>query len=316
MSDQYDTVEDIKGLRELDWTWTEIGAHYGVSERQVRRWHKEEKAPSLAPPLELNFKVTHIVNDTQHPHTDRALWEVATQVAKDAGAEHTIWDGDMLDFEMLGRYNHNAYRLNPAKDDVWDFHENIREPYLAETGITEEDWNDGNHEFRFEKYLMHNAPALDFPDPKEFLELPDHVNWVGYGKQVGTMLTPKLLVAHGWSARKWSAYTAKNVALGLGDLSLIQGHTHRVGVFMHTTPQGTQVAYEVGHMCDPTNLPKSMEGLQDWQQVAGTLVYSERDGDGFTVELVPVFGSNQDRVIANNREYRIDRSPDFWTPAA
>lgn len=302
------TLSDIERIRdELGWSWTRIGAHYGVSERAVRKWlDKDDSAtpsPDLAPPLRLDYGTAFIVNDTQHPHTDRNLWEVATQVAKDAEVDTVIWDGDMLDFEQLGRYNHDPYRLNPAYEDVEDFHETVREPFIDEVDLDREVWNDGNHEARYQKYMEHNAPGLEFSEPKEFLQLPDEVEWNEYGKQVGHMLTPKLLISHGWSARKWSAYTAKNCALGLGDLSFIQGHTHRVGVFMHTTPQGTQVAYEVGHMCDPDDLPKNMEGLQDWQQVAGTLVHYEKDGSGFTVKLNPVFGDSKKRVIANDREY-------------
>src|SRR5690606_19500051 len=169
-----------------------------------------------------------IVNDTQYPAWDPALWEVTCQIARDAQIDWLIWDGDMLDFEQLSSFKHNPYKITTASQDVEAFHRDIRDPMIAAVADTleREDWNDGNHEFRYQRYCEHNAPALGaYPTPKEFLQLPDDVTWQPYGRAVGTMLTPKLLVAHGWQARKHSGYTAKANAEDVGaGLSGICGH--------------------------------------------------------------------------------------------
>lgn len=308
---------DIDRLRGLGWSYTRIGAHYGVSEREVGRWHRGETFPDrpTAPPLALNWGTAFIVNDVQFPSWDPALFEVATQIARDAEVDRVIWDGDNLDFEQLSSFAHNPYKITTARKDVARFHADVYDPFRREVPtLVEEDWNDGNHEYRVQRYLEHNAAALgELFDQRDFLELPEEVRFHSYGKGVGTWLTPKLLVAHGWQASKWSAYTAKANLMDVGgQVSVITGHTHRVGVFMHTTPGGVQASYEVGHMCDPALVPKAIQGVNDWQQVAGTIVRYERGGDAFHVELLPVIGSKQDRVIANGREYRLERGRRLW----
>lgn len=302
-------LQDIAKLRDVHgWTWTRVGSHYGTSEREVRRWVAEQEAPDgLAPPLVLNWGTAMVVNDTQFPFFDPALWEVTCQIARDAEVDRLIWDGDMLDFPQLSRFEHNPYKLKTAKEDVREFHRLVRDPFVKEVPtLTQEDWNDGNHEFRYEKYVEANASAVgEFPAARDFMELPDSVRWRRYGKAVGTWLGPDLLVAHGWMARKHSGYSAKGSLDDTG-CSVIVGHTHRCGMHALTDTQGPKVAYEVGHMCDPEHLPKAVEGHQNWQQVAGTLVRYERDGNAFSVDMNMV--TRGGRVLVNDREYRIDRS--------
>lgn len=314
-------LDDIKALRDLGWTWTRIAAHYRVSEREVRRWENGINAPSsyergLEPPLALNYFNVLIINDTQYPSHDPALWEVTCQIARDAEVEEIIWDGDALDFEQLSSFQHNPYKITTAANDVEGFHRDLREPLIEATKETlkRERWNNGNHEFRYTRYAERNAPALgSLPAPREFLQLPSDIEFHEWGKAQGTWLGDSLLVSHGWAALKWSAATAKSNALDVGTVSVITGHTHRIGMFAHTildpktgTPQ-VQTSWEVGHMSDESKLPKAVQGYNDWQQVAGTIVRKERKGNAFHVDLIPIFGSKLDRAIANDREYKLDR---------
>lgn len=311
MSSNYNTLADIDILRNKGWTWTEIGATYSASERQVRRWVDEQEAPSLPPPVDVNYDTAFVINDTQYPYHDPALWEVACQIARDTNPDTIIWAGDMIDFPQLGTYKHDPYRLRSADQDVEGFHDDIRLPLLeAVKGEPRELWANGNHEDRYKRYREKNEQPAGrgiLPHIKEFLRLPEEVDYVDWGKCSGHLLTPKLLIAHGWYARKWSAYTAKAHSVEVGDISVLTGHTHRIGQFAHTTRSGTQVAYENGHMCDPDATPKATAGYQNWQQVAGARIRYERGGDAFDVELIPVFGPKRDRCIAGNREYRISR---------
>lgn len=308
------TIDDIRRIRdELGWSLTRIGAHYKVSERQVKRWMDDPDSydiPSLSPPIHLDYGTAFIVNDAQFPYHDPALWEVACQVARDAEADLVLWDGDMLDFQQLGSYNHDSYRMQTAEHEVDRFHEELREPLLSGLDNPREMWSNGNHEYRYERYINHNDNPTGtslFPSMRNFLKLPEHVSFKPWGKASGHLLTPKLLVCHGWYARKHSAYTAKGHAEEVGSLSLICGHSHRVGQYHKTTPEGVQASYEVGHMCDVDKVPKSREGWQNWQQVCGTLVRYKRNGDSFNVNIVGVFGDEMDKAIANDRVYTIDR---------
>ena len=265
----------------------------------------------MSEPLRKKFGTALVVNDLQFPYHDPALWEVTTQIGIDAGVDTVIWDGDILDFENLSSFAHNPYKIRTADEDVRAFHPEVREPLIKAIKPKREIWNNGNHEYRYTRYSEHNASALGMRvEPRDFLMLPKKVQFTEYGKGIGFMLTPKLLISHGWNASKWSAYSAKATALDLGDLSVVCGHTHRIGAFYHTTPRGVQASYEVGHMCDWKRVPSGtvgVGGFPDWQQVAGTLIRYEKGGDSFHVEVLPVFGSKQDKVIANGNLYRIDR---------
>lgn len=311
---------EIEGLRALGWTWSRIGASYNVSEREVRRWSDGDGVPERAPapPVQLRYGTAFIVNDLQYPYFDKALYEVACQIARDSDVTKLMWDGDDLDFEEFSSFGHNAYKLTTAESNVDGFHKDCRDPMLdaVEDTLEEEDWNNGNHEYRYTRYMERNAPALGkYIDAKTFLKLPRDVNFVEYGRAIGTWLTPKLLVSHGWQAAKWSGQTAKANATDMGDLSIITGHTHRIGVYAQTLPGGrVQWSYEVGHMCDDKAVPQGTAGeggMPNWQQVAGTIVRYERGGNAFHVELIPVIGDKLDRCIANGREYTIDRRKGF-----
>lgn len=297
------TLEDIAGLQELGWTWTQIGAHYGTSERGVRRWVKDGTAPpGLAPPAALRHYKMLVVSDTQFPHIDRDLWETTLQIADDAGVEEVVFDGDMWDFEQLGSYKHNPYRIRQAKDDIRDGRQVMVDPLDELTTVKTKRFSLGNHEWRAAKYFDLNAGALGVDlDWHEFMELDQEWEIAPYGKAQGVYPTPELLVAHGWRANK---YTAANTLADIGSCAnVIIGHTHRVGTFFHQTPLGLVRAYEIGHMADVESLPKAVPGWQNWTQMAGVIVTVARDGSYFDVEMNPVVGDGV--VLANDREYRV-----------
>ena len=305
------TLDDINALRLRGWSWTRIGAHYRVSEREVIRWVAKGTTPPRvpAPPTQLSWRTGMVVNDLQFPYHDPALWEVTCQIARDAEVDHLIWDGDILDFPQLSRFVHNPYLLNKASEDVEEFHTQCRDPFLAAVPTLEtEDWNDGNHEWRYERYQMSSGPALDgaYPEPKQFLRLPDEVNYQPYGAGIGTVLcNDSLLINHGWIARMHSAYTAKGTAEQIGSMSAVIGHTHRVGVYQRTTPVGTQKVYEVGHMSDERLVPKAKPGVQNWQQTAGTILKYRTDGTAFSVHINEVI--NGKYILVGDREYTVCR---------
>lgn len=294
-------------LRDLSWSWTRIAAHYRVSEREVRRWHTSGELPERlpAPPWQLNWRRIIVINDMQYPFHDQGLFEVTTQIAADAECDMAIWAGDVLDFPQLGSYVHDPYRLDPADQDVENFHRDIWTPFYKATGIQNTDWVDGNHEERYERYLLKNGPAFrkGMPSLREFLRLPDTVRYLPYRKAAGTWVNPDLMVHHGWYARKHSSYTAKAQAEEMGGASVLTGHTHRCGVYMHSTPRGVVKAYEAGHMCDEGAVPKAKPGIQNWQKVAGTLLTVHKREPLFRVDFNEVLGGKY--VVTATGEYQL-----------
>lgn len=302
-------LNDIEALRGLGWTYTRIAAHYGVSEREVGRWVSSGPIPprvaDLPRPAVLDYEKVLVVNDTQYPHHDPALWEVTCQVARDAEVEQVVYAGDMLDFEQLSSFQFDPHKTSKAQDDVEGFHRDLRAPLLAAApSVKTEHWIDGNHEHRYTRFLERHA-ALEDPDPVRFMGLEDMKSFYPYGHRIGHYITPELVVVHGWETGKTTALRNHVNEMGC---SVIHGHTHRVSNMRKYTGSRLLAGFEVGHMSDVTKVPGSHgKGRPDWQQVAGTLVHKARHGESFHVEVVEVFGANFDRVWANDRVYHIER---------
>lgn len=254
-----------------------------------------------------------VISDTQYPHVDRALLETTLEIVRDLKPSIIAVAGDGLDFEELGRYKHDPYRAGTAKDHVDGFHRDVLSPLVqaASVGLcrVRRIYLMGNHEHRYNVYVAHNAGALgQEPDFATFAEL---YGWEvhQYGKATGWWPTPDLLVSHGWQAKRYAGMTARANAMDMPGVSVLTGHTHRVGSFAQTFERDGQPytvsSWEMGHMSNEVTLPKSISGRNDWQKVAGAIV---RFGDwGHHVEILPVVGNRLDRVYVEGREYKIPR---------
>lgn len=307
------TLRDVRRLRdERDWSYTRIGGHYGVSQRQVRRWvdpNNDSTPPEeLSPPVELDHFKIHVLSDTQYPYMDKPLWEVACQIGRDNGVEEAIFDGDIFDFENMGSYAHNPYRINTADEDVENGWRDMLTPYVSSVpSLLRKKFVPGNHEWRYVKYVDRNAGAVtSFPAFRDFLRIPE--DWEfhpQYGKAEGVEPADDLLVSHGWRANKYAERaTLRDIGFAM---NVIIGHTHRAGLEVVQTLNGPIRCWMIGHMADTGDLPKSISGFQNWTKMAGALITVARDGSYFDVELCTVLGEDEDVVIANDSVYRVDR---------
>lgn len=301
------TSDDLHTLRSLGWTWTRIGSYFGVSEREVMRWASDgfpARAVSVPKPIILDYQPVFVVNDTQYPHHDPALWEVTCQVARDAEVEEIVYAGDMLDFEQLSSFKFDPHKTDKAADDVEGFHAELREPLLSGLNKPREHWVDGNHEHRYTRFMEQHA-ALEDPDPVRFMKLKEMNSFYPYGSRIGHYITPELAVVHGWETGKTTALRNHVKEMGC---SVIHGHTHRVGQVRQRIGNRLVAGWEVGHMADYRKVPGHHgKGIPDWQQVAGTLVHKARKGESFHVEVLEVVGEKEDKVFANGRVYKIAR---------
>lgn len=309
-----DFLQDLERLRvHRNWSWTRIAAAYGTTERTVRRWAEGEEAPTgLSSPLELRYGTAFVVSDAQFPFHDEALHEVQTEIVRDLQPDQLIFAGDTIDFPQLSSFVHNPYKLQQAMDDVKACHLRYINPLTEAAPDSKWIWVDGNHEQRIQRYLERNAAAIeDYIDPRKFMNLSGFHEYFTYGRAVGYMLTPKLLVCHGWQARKHSAYTAKANLEDVGyRVSVLGAHTHRLGAYFHTGFDGEPVvSYEMGHSSDIERVPMAYAGgTPNWQSSAGAIVRYKLNGDSFVIELLPVLGPRGNRrvlVSATGKEYKL-----------
>lgn len=210
--------------------------------------------------------------------------------------------GDFMDFFSLSSYKKRV----PPKDRLY-LHKEIN------TGrIKLKQWAQlapnarkvliaGNHEQRLESYLeLHAAElyGLEEMSVPSLLQM-DQSGWEYLGPYgAGVWLCKnRLWCTHGQYVRKYSAYAAKEHVERMG-LSVIHGHTHRLGSFFktHSLTGKQYVGYEVGCIADFKRTPKSSSSV-DWQHGFAQIWV---DGHNFKVDLVPI---NNGKCIVHGERY-------------
>lgn len=155
----------------------------------------------------------------------------------------------------------------------------------------------GNHEFRMESYLSRNArelyglKGLTLEEQLDTKDLDIDVynnhtkeNFYQYGK---------LLIGHFNKVNKFGGYTAKNLLEEKG-LSVIQGHTHRLGSSYKRDFDGQKGAWEGGCLCD---LNPKYCNRPNWQTSFIT-IHKDRKSDQFKVTPVEIIDN---RIIFGDR---------------
>lgn len=126
--------------------------------------------------------------------------------------------------------------------------------------------HDGNHGWtRHFDYLKKNAPALlDILDSDTLYQYSKYgVEWHDYDKapvhRFGDMYGH-----HGESISKHAGESVRNDCL-TWDISLVRGHSHRMGAWFRTYPMSGKMlrGYEIGHLCDERKMDYTR--APDWQ---------------------------------------------------
>lgn len=126
--------------------------------------------------------------------------------------------------------------------------------------------HDGNHGWtRHKQYLMKNAPAmLDMLNPDVLYQYSKYgVHWHEYDAapvhRFGDMYGH-----HGESISKHAGESVRNDCLNW-DISLVRGHSHRMGSWFRTYPISGKIlrGYEIGHLADESKMDYTRS--PDWQ---------------------------------------------------
>lgn len=193
-------------------------------------------------------KIWVVLGDAQCPYHDRRMHELVCKFLDRFRPDGLIADGDISDFPTLSSYLPNPKTDTDANASIQSTYD-VLSDWAGAAGVhCEKLWLPGNHEQRFQKYLLRNAPNLwgltragPQGDGESVLALPyllrlDELGYrvvtapTGEWPQAMVDLVPgKLTVTHGWLTRKGSGATARASAEWLGR-SVVVGHTHRLAV--------------------------------------------------------------------------------------
>lgn len=227
-----------------------------------------------------------------HPYTvvifsDAHFWPGATsdaywillQVLEELGPDLVIDNGDSWDGASISRHDPNLWEHKPSLrqelDCVREHLGSIQEYAGADCDFIK---IIGNHDMRWEAMLASKAPYIqDMPSTKVSDLFPD------WEHQVSVMLNGHTWVKHRWHS---GVHGAWNNVLKAG-VSMITGHTHRLGIRPYTDMRGTRYGIETGTLARPwgPQFRYVEQNPRNWQM--GFVVLTI-DGDTVHPEVVEV----------------------------
>lgn len=223
-----------------------------------------------------------VLSDIQIPFQDKPVLDLVLRFLRDIKPDGVVLAGDVADCYSISDHRKSLRTLLKATLQ----HEIDQCHTLMESleFIKERHWLGGNHEQRLYKHICDKAPALGLIDGLDFptiFGLGEHnFKWRPYGEYIKL---GKLLVTHGDIVRKHSAYSARAHWDKYG-VSVLHGHTHRLGSYFHTNASGPNAAWENGCLCKLDGL--GYTHYPNWQQ--GFSIVHVGDRGFFSVTQVPV----------------------------
>jgi len=215
-----------------------------------------------------------VINDVHVPYHDKVAISLACKVLAWWRPEVLIYNGDLLDFYDLSRYDKNPGRQYRLQDEIDMFHTDVIAPINHAIGKRcRKVFLPGNHEARLQKFLMAHPELFSLRDLelRNVLKLSHYdIEYAAYSVRFGDVLE----VSHGTRVNKWAGMSAKaEQELRRYSMSTITGHVHRSGTFKTKVGDTWKTGQESPCLCTLT--PEYMRN-PDWQQ--GITIFTVTDG--------------------------------------
>lgn len=238
------------------------------------------------------MKTAAVLGDLHSPYHDRKAVALVLKFCKIIEPDIVVIDGDLTDFYLLSHFDkdpRDAYTLNSELRFAYDILKEFRKV------CKQLDYIEGNHENRFNRYLISKAEELvglttangkaDILSLQYLLELEDlGVNFIPMIGKEAYKRYNDLYIGHYNRVAKHSAYTAKALVDDKG-VSILQNHVHRMGYYTKTLLNGKNlVGVENGCLCDLK--PKYVQN-PNWQQ-GFTILHLDDNGHDFSVEPIHI----------------------------
>ena len=205
-----------------------------------------------------------VISDMHAPYQDKYAIELACKLIEYVKPARVTVAGDRTDFYAISPFDRDPARilkLQSELDEALKIGMAIND--AAGEAPVEELW--GNHEKRWLKYLLHHPELTSL----RVLTLPailehERLGWSSPDKDRVDLLHGRLRIKHGELVRKHSGWSAKAELEKLKyQVSVVMGHTHRMGAFYATGPRHTVGGWEIGCLC---SLKPTWINDPDWQQ--------------------------------------------------
>lgn len=236
----------------------------------------------------MKYERALVIGDLHFPWSNGKAIDLTLDVAWDFYPDWIFLNGDVLDCWQISKY---------SKHPKYEKSGNLLNEILEAKGFLRElrhKFPDakivyifGNHEYRWERFLIDNAKelyGLKGLSLEEQLDTPAlKIKVINSGRKENSYLWGKLVIGHFDKVNQHSGYTAKNL-LETKSISLIQNHTHRGGSSYKRLYDRDIVAFENFCLCDRN---PHYTDKPNWQ-LGFSLVYKDIDSDIFYVEQHPI----------------------------
>jgi predicted MPP superfamily phosphohydrolase len=224
-------------------------------------------------------KKVGIIMDVHRPYHDRKAYGVMMNAFAGWGIDALYIIGDYAD--MYGVHGHGAKHprlyqmLSDERDDVCAGLDEIDKtwPRIPKFYV------EGNHEYRYERFIVDKAPTLfGLTDIKFLFEMNRRKNWTWYSygpNQLAKVMGSKLYIKHEPSASNPQMVAKESSA------NIVFGHIHRIVEGRHVGLDGSQyVAFSAGCLCDirKDEVFGYVKGHHKWQHGFATVWVDQKSG--------------------------------------
>lgn len=227
-----------------------------------------------------------VIGDLHTPYEDKKAVKKVLQFIQYFQPDNIFINGDLIDCLDISRFDKPLERHQDLATEI----EETRYILLQLRSSAPKAriiYIFGNHCFRLQSYISRNArelyglKGLTLEEQLGTKDLDIDVynnhtkeNYYQYGK---------LLIGHFDKVNKYSGMTAKNLLEDKG-MSVIQGHTHRLGSSYKRTYDGQKGAWEGGCLCD---LNPKYCNMPNWQ-LGFLTIHKDKNSDQFKVTPVEI----------------------------
>lgn len=320
-------VENAGGIKNLDKTWEQLGAEFGMSGEAARSVYKRRynsTTPTHTSTNEelfeefLEWKRGHLVSVGDEPnkkefnavgahlvlgcmhvpfHNKKMLDNILRMISENEFVGfHLI--GDFLDLNTMSFHDNNKFPTirgltldveYKEGNKVLDEFESVLSPYSEKSFIY------GNHEDRHNRYMANmQASKTPLSSPKEALRLRErgfavHDSW----SQDSVLLGEHLELIHGTYYNVHCAKKHMDVLRG----SVMFAHTHRIQTYI----EGNTGSFNIGCCIDlksPAFNYAARATKAQWQN-GFAVVYVDKQGDYFVQQIIVQNG----KFIYNGQQY-------------
>lgn len=232
--------------------------------------------------LPKRYRRIAVLSDIHLPYHERSALVTALKDVKEIGVDAIYINGDLMDAYQLSRHEKNKFNRNfkYEVDMTRLFFEEIRNQFKEEDVY----FKIGNHDQRFDKYIMDNADQLHgLLTLEDVLRLREHR--VKMVQSMTKVIAGKLNILHGHELPVKGAMNHARAVMMKVSSNVLMGHFHRSDrSYMRDLEGDVHAVFGTGCLCKLN--PKYMP-INNWNH-GWALVHLDKSGN-FEIESKDIF---------------------------